>query len=310
MRGIASAAALALAAPLLVGCGGDDGPSSNPAAVGSEAEEAAGFDSRRAFADLVAQVELGPRPSGSAAAHRTAELIAARMREAGLADVAIQGPWENVLGTIPGNLPGIVVVGAHYDTKDAIPGFVGANDGASGVAVLLELARSLPSRLAGPSVQLVAFDAEEARGARDFDRDGARGSRQYVDYARRGGVQGSAPLDEIRAMVLFDLVGDCDLQLPYEPNSDPTLYTLFAASAAQLDGDPAPFELETASIDDDHVPFLEAGVPAVNLIDFDYGPGDRPGGYWHTPADTLDKVCPASLETVGEAALVAIPRIR
>lgn len=302
-------AAVLLAALLLAACGSSDEPSADPVAPGGDAEEA-GFDSRRAFADLVAQVELGPRPSGSPAAHRTAELIAARMREAGLADVAIQGPWENVLGVIPGDLPGVVVVGAHYDTKGGIPGFVGANDGASGVAVLLELARALPSRVAGPSVQLVAFDAEEARGARDFDRDGARGSRQYVDYARRGGVQGSAPLDEIRAMVLFDLVGDCDLQLPYEPNSDLTLYTLFAASAAELDGDPAPFELETASIDDDHVPFLEAGIPAVNLIDFAYGPGDRPGGYWHTEADTLDKVCPASLETVGETALVAIPRIR
>ena len=98
-----------------------------------------------------------------------------------------------------------------------------------------------------------------------------------MDYARRGGVQGSAPLDEIRAMVLFDLVGDCDLQLPYEPNSDLALYALFAASAAELDGDPAPFELETASIDDDHVPFLEAGIPAVDLIDFTYGPGAPPG---------------------------------
>ena len=130
--------------------------------------------------------------------------------------------------------PGTVVVGAHYDTKDAIPGFVGANDGASGVAVLLELARALPRRLAGPSVQLVAFDAEEARGDRDFERDGTRGSRQFVDYARAGGEQGSPPLAEIRAMVLFDMVGDCDLQIPHEQNSDQDLYALFAVAAAEL----------------------------------------------------------------------------
>ena len=98
-----------------------------------------------------------------------------------------------MLGTIPGFRPGTVVVGAHYDTKDAIPGFVGANDGASGVAVLLELARTLPRPLPGPSVQLVAFDAEEARGDRDFEPDGTRGSRQYVALlARRRSTRGRA----------------------------------------------------------------------------------------------------------------------
>jgi glutaminyl-peptide cyclotransferase len=295
-------AAITLAAALLAGCGGGD-PSTTTTS-------ASGFDADRAFADLRAQVEIGPRPSGSAAAHRTAELIASRMREAGLAEVTIQSPWENVLGTIPGNLPGTVVVGAHYDTKNGIPNFVGANDGASGVAVLLELARSLPPRLAGPSVQLVAFDAEEARGNRDFDRDGTRGSRQFVDYARVGGEQGSPPLTEIRAMVLFDMVGDCDLQLPYEQNSDKELYALFAVSAAELYGDPAPFEFNTFPVGDDHDPFADAGIPAVDFIDFTFGPGSPPGQYWHTPEDTIDKVCPASLEKVGETALRAIPRIR
>ena len=200
------------------------------------------------------------------------------MREAGLADVAIQGPWENVLGTIPGDLPGTVVVGAHYDTKDGIPGFVGANDGASGVAVLLELARALPSRLAGPSVQLVAFDAEEARGDRDFDRDGTRGSRQYVDYARRGGVQGSAPLDEIRAMVLFDLVGDCDLQLPYEPNSDHD--PLRAVRRRRRRSSTA---IRRRSEFNDLPgrrrprPVPRGRHPGGDLIDFAYGPGAPPG---------------------------------
>jgi hypothetical protein len=299
-----------LAVATLAGCGGDEGPSTGPAGGGGEAEGAAGFDSRRAFADLAAQVDIGPRPAGSAAAHRTAELIAARMRKAGLAEVTIQAPLENVLATIPGSLPGTVIVGAHYDTKDGIPGFVGANDGASGVAVLLELARALPARLAGPSVQLVAFDGEEARGERDFDRDGARGSRQFVAYAGAGGEQGSPPLPEIRAMVLFDLVGDCELQLPYEQNSDRDLYALFAVSAAELYGDPGPFRFNTFAVGDDHVPFLDAGIPAVDLIDFTYGPGAPPGEYWHTRADTIDKVCPASLEQVGEAALRAIPKIR
>ncbi|MDX6581510.1 MAG: hypothetical protein QOI10_694 [Solirubrobacterales bacterium] len=286
----------------LSGCGGNGGASTTTSVTG--------FDSQRAFADLAAQVKLGPRPAGSAAAHRTAELIASRMRAAGLAGVTIQSPWENVVGTLPGTLPGTVVVGAHYDTKSGIPRFVGANDGASGVAVVLELARSLPPRLPGPSVQLVAFDAEESPGDADFDRKGTRGSRQYVDYARQGGAQGSAPLNEIKAMVLFDMVGDCDLQLPYEPNSDKNLYALFAVSAAELNGDPGPFRFNTFPVGDDHAPFIRAGIPAVDLIDFTYGPGAPPGRYWHTPADTIDKVCPASLQTVGETALRAIPRIR
>ena len=159
-------------------------------------------------------------------------------------------------------------------------------------------------------MQLIAFDGEEARGERDFDHDGIRGSRQYVDYARAGGEQGTPPLTSIRAMVLFDMVGDCDLQIPYEQNSDKDLYALFAVSAAELFGSPDPFRYNTFPVSDDHVPFLDAGIPAVDLIDFTYGPGAPPGDYWHTPADTLDKVCPASLDTVGETALRAIPRIR
>jgi glutaminyl-peptide cyclotransferase len=299
MRALALAVAIAV---LLGGCGGDDGSGA--------ADTGGGFDAERAFDDLAAQVDLGPRPSGSEAAHQAALLIADAFEQAGLDAVTIQSPWENVLGTIPGDMPGTVIVGAHYDTKDGIPEFVGANDGASGAALLMELARALPPRLAGPSVQLVAFDAEEARGDRDFDRDGTRGSRQYVEYSRDGGREGSVPIADIRAMVLFDLIGDCDLQIPYEPNSDQNLYAGFAVAAAEIHGDPAPFEFNGFPVDDDHIPFIEAGIPAVDFIDFTYGPGAPPGEYWHTADDTIDKVCPASLEQVGETALRAIPRIR
>ena len=113
-------------------------------------------------------------------------------------------------------------------------------------------------------------------------------------------------------MVLFDLVGDCDLQLPYEQNSDEDLYAAVRRHAAAEinNGDADPFRFNTFPVGDDHEPFLEAGIPAVDFIDFTYGPGAPPGLYWHTPKDTIDKVCPASLETVGETALRAIPRIR
>lgn len=285
------AAIALLLATFLASCGG-----------GPEATTAAGrFDADRAFADLRAQVALGPRPAGSAANRRQARMLAGDLRRAGVEDVRVQHPLRNVVGTIPGSEPGYVVVGAHHDTKD-LPGFVGANDGASGVAVALELARSLPRPLTGPSIAVALFDGEEARGDRPFEKDGMRGSRQYVELAR-GAAQGTPPLDEIRAMVLFDMVGDCDLAIPREASSDPDLYDAFA------DADPGVFSGETGGIEDDHVPFLEAGVPAVDLIDFDYGPGATPGAWWHTDEDDLDHVCPASLGAVGEAALAALPAI-
>ena len=268
------------------------------------------FDGERAFRDLEAQVAIGPRPAGSRGSRRVVSLIQRRLRAAGVRAVGVQRPWRNVVATIPGRGPGAVVVGAHYDTKDAIgPGFVGANDGASGVAVVLELARTLPRPLPGPSIHLALFDAEEARGERPFAADGTRGSRQYVSLAERDGLQGSPPLDQIRAMVLFDLVGDCDLQVPREANSDAGLYGRLAEAALEVDGSRAPFEGEAPAVLDDHVPFLEAGVPAVDVIDFTYGPGPSPGAYWHTLEDTLDKVCPESLDAVGEAALLALPRL-
>jgi Zn-dependent M28 family amino/carboxypeptidase len=111
-------------------------------------------------------------------------------------------------------------------------------------------------------------------------------------------------------MVLFDLVGDCDLEIPLEGYSDPRLHGLFADAARERTGTAAPFTGVSGGVRDDHVPFLEAGIAAVDLIDFQYGPGPAPGDYWHTPEDTLDKVCPESLDAVGEAALAAIPRIR
>jgi glutaminyl-peptide cyclotransferase len=294
-------AILALGA-LAAGCGGDDEPSA----------EVDGFDEERAFADLEAQVAIGPRPAGSPGSREVVELIASRLRDAGTEDVRVQRPWRNVLGTIPGSEEGVVVVGAHHDTKDDVgAGFQGANDSASGVAVVLELARVLAPEapLDGPSLRLALFDAEEARGDREFTVDGTRGSRQYVEYARAGGRQGSPDLGEIEAMVLFDLVGDCDLQIPQEANSDPALHSRFAAAAEEADGTADPFAGVAGGVLDDHIPFREAGIPAVDLIDFTFGPGPSPGAYWHTPEDTLDKVCPESLDAVGEAALLALPRL-
>jgi glutaminyl-peptide cyclotransferase len=276
-----------LTAALLWACGNDE-PAATESGPGAAATP---FDAGRAFADLRAQVRIGPRPAGSPGSRREVRLIVARLRAAGL-EPAVQRPHRNVVATIRGREPGVVVVGAHHDTKDSIPKFVGANDGASGVAVLLELARVLPRPLPGPSVTLAFFDAEEARGDRPFAADGARGSAQFVRLAQAGGAQGAPPLDRIRAMYLVDLVGDCDLELPREANSSPELYERLRGPA---------FRGQTGPVLDDHIPFRAAGIPAVDVIDFEFGPGPPPGAWFHTPEDTLDKVCPESLEQVGRA---------
>ncbi len=178
---------LAVAAVALAfgGCGGDEGDGADL------------FDAERAYRDVEAQVAIGPRPAGSPGSREEVALIERELRAAGVEDVRVQRPTRTSSGRSRDASPGAVVVGAHHDTKDAIPGFVGANDGASGVAVVLELARSLEAPLDGPSLHLALFDAEEARGSRPFEVDGTRGSRQYVRYAEAGGKQGSPPLDEI-----------------------------------------------------------------------------------------------------------------
>jgi Zn-dependent M28 family amino/carboxypeptidase len=252
----------------------------------------AGFDSQRAFADLRAQVRIGPRPSGSGGSRREVRFIVRRLRAAGLRRIVVQSPQRNVVATLPGNAAGTVVIGAHHDTKDRIPGFAGANDGASGVAVLLELARALPRPFPGPAVTLAFFDGEEARGQRSFEQDGTRGSRQFVRLSRSGGGQGSPPLPRIRAMYLLDMVGDCRLRIPREALSDPGLYGRLRGPA---------FGGERPEVLDDHVPFREAGIPAVDVIDFSYGPGGSPGAWWHTLSDDLGHVCAGSLGQAGRA---------
>jgi Zn-dependent M28 family amino/carboxypeptidase len=156
----------------------------------------------------------------------------------------------------------------------------------------------------------VLFDAEESPRGESFESGGDRGSRQFVRYARNGGEQGSPRLAAIRAMVLFDMVADCDLRIPIEANSDPRLYAAFADAARRLSGSRAPLVGEAAGVLDDHTPFVEAGVPAVDLIDFDYGPGPSPGAWWHTREDDLGHVCAGSLGAVGAPALAALPAIR
>jgi hypothetical protein len=239
------------------------------------------FDSGAAWALLRDQVELGPRPAGSEASRK----LAARLRRLlpnGRFE-AVPGGLRNVVGTVPGREPGYIVVGAHYDTKD-IPGFVGANDGASGTAVVVQLARTL--RRPRHTIEFILFDGEESpRGTPDrlFQQRGLRGAKAAAPRYR-----------DARAMVLLDFVGDRRLSLPREGSSDPVLWRRLRAAARAV-GVGRHFPSRTqGTILDDHVPFLAEGVPSIDLIDFDFP-------CWHLRCDDLSNVSERSLDATGEA---------
>jgi glutaminyl-peptide cyclotransferase len=249
------------------------------------------FDSGRAFALLRRQVEVyGPRPAGSAASRRLArelrrKLPRGRFERVGGRDSLLR----NVVGHIPGRRPA-VLVGAHYDTKEGIPGFVGAEDGAGGTAAVVELARVLrrTDRPRGaPEIRFVLFDGEECPDdSRDFYTCGLRGSRSYA--RRHAG--------ELRAVVILDFIAQHDLSIPRDESSDPRLWERLRAAAARV-GSAAVFPDETQGVIlDDHTPFLRRGVPAIDLIDFDFA-------CWHQPCDDLSAVSEQSLDRSGEAVL-------
>lgn len=264
------------------------------------------FDGARAFEHLRRVMAIGPRPAGSPGAAKTREYITQQLtalavpveRQAFDARTPLGGiRMINLRATIPGRVPGPrLLVAGHYDTKlfhDIT--FVGANDGGSSTAFLLELARVLMRRPeAGLTIELVFFDGEEAVVEWEGD-DNTYGSRYYVDAARRDGT-----LNEIGALVLVDMIGDTNLRIRREAYSTPWLTDIIWRHARTL-GRPE-FVEESLPVLDDHVPFLAAGVPAVNIIDMDYPA-------WHTAADDLDRVSPQSLQVVGDVLLSALPDI-
>ncbi len=242
------------------------------------------FDADSAFAFLRRQVALGPRPAGSPASRRLAAMLRDSVPNGRFQPVP--GGLRNVVGRVPGRDPSrVVVVGAHYDTYDA-PGFVGANDGASGTAVVRELARTVKPGELEPTVVFAFFDGEEAPpGSVNFRRDGLRGSK----VAARA-------FADAEAMVLLDFVGDRDLELPREARSNRRLWSAYRAAAVRVGAGRIIQAGTGPSVLDDHVPFQEAGVPAIDVIDFDFP-------CWHRRCDDLRRVSAASLDVVGETTL-------
>ena len=264
------------------------------------------FDSGRAWEHLRQLVSLGPRPAGSAAIASSRTYITNQLRAAGLAvteqawpDTTPVGPIRmiNLSAIVPGARPERLIIAGHYDTKRFRDiRFVGANDGGSSAAFLLELARVLAGTTPTFTIELLFLDGEEAtvewRGT-----DHTYGSRHYVAEARRSGS-----LASLKAFVLVDMVGDRDLRLKRDANSTPWLTDAIWSAAARIDRG-AYFSSELTQIEDDHVPFVAAGVPSVDLIDLEYPA-------WHTAADTLDAVSARSLQVVGDVLLAALPAIQ
>jgi glutaminyl-peptide cyclotransferase len=255
-------------------------------------------DENRAFALLRRQVELGPRPAGSPASRRLAERLRRLLPNGRLEAIPDRGPdgrpLVNVVGAVQGRHPvRLVIVGAHYDTKD-LPGFVGANDGAGGTAAVVELARSIRPRQLRPTVIFVLFDGEESppdAPEDDVERYGLRGS-----HAAAREYPGAA------ATVVLDFVADRDLSIPRERNSSSALWEELRSAAARVGVGCAFPDRSRAAISDDHLPFLEAGVPAISVIDFDFP-------CWHEPCDDLSAVSKRSLDAVVEATYELIARL-
>ena len=263
------------------------------------------FDSSRAWEHLRQLVGIGPRPAGSPAIEQTRKYIKDQLASAGVA-VADQA-WDdetplgkvrmvNLVATIPGARKDRLVIAGHYDTKLFRQfRFVGASDGGSSAAFLIELARVLKARKNPLTLELLFLDGEEAVIEWEGN-DHTYGSRHYVEAARHDGS-----LATLKALVLIDMIGDRDLRIRRDTNSTRWLTDVIWDAAKRLDLDSV-FISETTRVEDDHLPFLQAGVPAVDIIDLDYEP-------WHTARDTIDAVSARSLQVVGDVVLAALPQI-
>ncbi len=270
------------------------------------------FDSNRAWEHLRQLVAIGPRPAGSSGIEQARTYLRSQLKAAGIS-VADQA-WEdetpmgrirmvNLIATIPGASRNRLVLAGHYDTKlfrDIR--FVGADDGGSSGALLVELARVLKARRNPMTIDLVFLDGEEAfcpnwdECGRPGAPDNTYGSRHYVDAAKRDGS-----IATIKALVLVDMVADRDLRIKRESYSTPWLTDAIWAAAKRL-GYSSYFLPQTTQVEDDHLAFLAAGVPSVDIIDLEYRA-------WHTAGDTLDAVSARSLQIVGDTVVAALPAI-
>jgi hypothetical protein len=269
-------------------------------------DKTGGFDGKRAFAHVAKQISFGPHPSGSPAIAQVQEYLLSELKSYGCtvetdafsSDTPIgRLPMKNILVKISGEKPGVILLGTHYDTL-LKENFVGADDGGSSTALMLELARLLCAQHGKYAVWIAFFDGEEAM-KQWSDTDSRYGSRQMA--AR---LSTSGDIKKIRAFLLADIVGGRKAQFLRESDSTPALVDLVWSTAARL-GYTNLFQNGNTSAQDDHDSFMKRGVPAVDVI------GDFVNnGYWHTPQDALDKISPKTLAIVGHVFLESIKQLQ
>ena len=288
-----------------------------PGDAAPPASQTAGFDGARAWEHLVKQVGFGPRPPQTPAIARTQEYIKSQLANYGCAeeddDFTAQTPigalrMKNIVAKVPGTGREIILLLTHYDTV-RVTNFVGANDSASSTAVMLEVARlycgaSPAHKLASASLWIAFLDGEEAQSVIDgkaqwTDEDSVYGSREL---AARLAVSGD--LKRVKAVVLADMIGDRNLEIRREANSTPWLVDVIWGTAKRLGYGKIFLDDRQGPVGDDHDPFVNRGVNAVDLIDFESG-----NTFWHTPQDAVDKVSPRSLAIVGHVLVESLPGI-
>ncbi|PYS25605.1 MAG: hypothetical protein DMG11_22530 [Acidobacteria bacterium] len=262
------------------------------------------FNEQRATADLKTLVDFGPRPAGSEALAKARNYIVAELEKAGLKPQLDEFDARTPLGfrkmvnihaVRPGSKPSILALTGHYDTKIFDFPFVGASDGGSSAAWVLEMARATASLKLENTLEFVFFDGEEAVVEWTAD-DSVYGSRHDVDRRYRNNS-----LRDLKALILVDMIGDKNLNIRREVQSTDWLKSIIWNTARSL-GYTREFPNEDHEVADDHIPYLKAGVPSVDLIDFDYP-------YWHTAGDTLDKTSGHSLKIVGDVVYFSLPEI-
>jgi len=255
-------------------------------------------------------VAFGPRPLGSANHKKVEDYILGHLKNDTVENDTFSAttpegkfPVHNIIAKFPGTKDGIIVIASHYDTNYPLrnTSFIGANDGGSSSALLLELANQLRGKpREGYSIWLVWDDAEEAIKPEPdvpFLDDSLYGIRHLAEK-----WEGDGTLKKIKAFLLADMVGDADLNIERDSNSTPWLEDVVYEAATRL-GYQSHFFARTMAVSDDHLPFVKRGVPSADFIDFNYGYNDV---FWHTTQDTVDKLSPKSLEIVGSTMLETI----
>jgi glutaminyl-peptide cyclotransferase len=268
------------------------------------------FDGDRAMQYVKDIVKFGPRPLGSANHKKVEDYLASRLKgdqvenDVFTADTPVgKFPVHNIVAKFPGTKDGIIIVASHYDTNYPLKdtSYIGANDGGSSSALLLELANQLRGKTReGYSVWLVWDDAEEAMKPdteMPFMQDSLYGITHLAEKWQADGT-----LKKVKAFLLADMIGDADLEVEKDLNSTPWLENVVYEAAKRV-GYQSHFFTRTNQVSDDHLPFTKRGVPSADLIDFTYGYNNV---FWHTPQDTVDKLSPKSLQIVGTVVLETI----